>query len=72
MSHLELNEIFQNLNSLGINTTDRDPLYQKFIVAISERDEFKKENYTAEDLKEQNDIALETLNELLKEQDEKK
>lgn len=69
---VELNEIFQNLNSLGINTTDRDPLYQKFIVAISERDEFKKEKYTAEDLKEQNNIALETLNELLKEQDNKK
>ncbi|MBK7737348.1 MAG: AAA family ATPase [Saprospiraceae bacterium] len=69
---IELNEIFQNLNSLGINTTDRDPLYQKFIVAISERDEFKKENYTAEDLKAQNDIALDTLNDLLKEQGEKK
>lgn len=51
---------------MGINTTDRDPLYQKFIVAISERDEFKKENYTAEDLKAQNDIALDTLNDLLK------
>jgi predicted ATPase len=69
---IELNEIFQNLNSLGINTTDRDPLYQKFIIAISERDEFKKEKYTAEDLKEQNDIALDTLNELLKEQSDKK
>lgn len=69
---IELNEIFQNLNSLGINTTDRDPLYQKFIIAISGRDEFKKEKYTAEDLKEQNEIALDTLNELLKEQSDKK
>lgn len=68
---IELNEIFQILNSLGINTTDRDPLYQKFIVAISERDEFKKEKYTAEELKEQNEIALETLAELFKERDKK-
>ena len=69
---IELNEIFQNLNSLGINTTDRDPLYQRFIVAISDKDEFKKEKYTAEELKEQNEIALETLDELLKEQGKKK
>ena len=41
-------------------------------VTISERDEFKKEKFTAKELKEQNDIVLETLNELLKEQDEKK
>ncbi len=68
----ELNKIFQNLNSLGINTTDRDPLYQRFIVAISERDEFKKEKYTSEELKEQNDIALETLDEIFKEQGKKK
>ncbi|MES2811187.1 MAG: AAA family ATPase [Bacteroidota bacterium] len=65
---IELNEIFHVLNRLGINTTDRDPLYQKFIAAISERDEFKKDKYTIEELKAQNDIALETLDELLKEQ----
>jgi predicted ATPase len=62
---IELNSIFHELNSLGINTTDRDPLYQRFIVAIRDRDEFKKEKYTSEDLKKQNDIALEILNELL-------
>lgn len=69
---IELNEIFQYLNSLGINTTDRDPLYQKFIVALSKRDEFKKEKYTVEELKVQNDIAQETLNEILIEQSQKK
>jgi len=69
---LELNQIFQDLNSLGINTTDRDPLYQRFIVAINQRDEFKKENYSPEDLKEQNDIALQILDEILKEEEKKK
>jgi predicted ATPase len=64
----ELNQIFQYLNSLGINTTDRDPLYQKFIVAISQRDEFKKEDYSPQDLKKQNDIALQILEELLNEE----
>lgn len=64
----ELNEIFQYLNSLGINTTDRDPLYQKFIMAISKRDDFKMEAYTPEELISQNEIAMEVLNEILKEQ----
>ena len=64
----ELNQIFQYLNSLGINTTDRDPLYQKFIVAISQHDEFKKEEYSPQDLKKQNDIALQILEELLNEE----
>jgi ABC-type multidrug transport system ATPase subunit len=64
----ELNRIFQYLNSLGINTTDRDPLYQKFIVAISNRDEFVKKDYTSEELKAQNQIALEVLEEILNEE----
>jgi predicted ATPase len=64
----ELNQIFQYLNSLGINTTDRDPLYQKFIIAISNLDEFKKEDYTPDDLKKQNEIAIQILEELLNEE----
>ncbi|MCR1026400.1 AAA family ATPase [Cellulophaga baltica] len=64
----ELNQIFQYLNSLGINTTDRDPLYQKFIVAISQHDEFKKEEYSPQDLKKQNNIALQILEQLLNEE----
>lgn len=68
----ELNEIFHYLNSLGINTTDRDPLYQKFIVALSKRDEFKVETYTPDELNSQNEIAMEVLNEILKEKEEEK
>jgi predicted ATPase len=69
---IELNQIFQDLNSLGINTTDRDPLYQKFIVAVSKRNEFKKVKYTPEELKEQNEIALKILDEILKEEENNK
>lgn len=64
---IELNNIFNYLNNLGINTTDRDPLYQLFISALSKKDEFDNTKLTEEDLKKQNDIALDTLNELLKE-----
>lgn len=68
----ELNQIFHYLNSLGINTTDRDPLYQKFIVALTKRDEFKMEAYTVEELNSQNEVAMEVLNEILREQESKK
>ncbi|MCC6818200.1 MAG: AAA family ATPase, partial [Bacteroidia bacterium] len=68
----ELNEIFHYLNSLGINTTDRDPLYQKFIVALSKRDDFKVESYTPYELNSQNEIAMEVLNEIFKEKGEEK
>jgi predicted ATP-dependent endonuclease of OLD family len=64
----ELHDLFVSLKSLGINTTDRDPLFQKFIVAMSKRDEFKVEKFTAEDLKRQNEIALTILQDLISEE----
>lgn len=68
----ELNELFHKLNSLGINTTDRDPLYEKFLIAISKRDKFKKDKFTPEELSVQNEIAMEVLSEILNEQGDKK
>jgi ABC-type multidrug transport system ATPase subunit len=69
---VELNDIFNYLNSLGINTTDRDPLYEKFITAISNRGDFKtKDKMSERDLKAQNEIALNILNELLAEEGSK-
>lgn len=67
----ELNGIFNYLNNLGINTTDRDPLYEKFIAAISNRSEFKSEKVSAEDIKVQNEIAMKILNELIEEENSK-
>lgn len=65
----DLNELFQKLSALGINTTDRDPFYQKFIVALSKREEFKIEKATPEDRKKQNIIALDILEELFREEE---
>jgi len=66
-----LNEIFSNLRDLGITQTYRDPIYQKFLAAISGREEFKtKAQYSAEDLNKQNEIAISILDELVKEEKE--
>ncbi|MDP1816860.1 MAG: AAA family ATPase [Leadbetterella sp.] len=63
----ELKEIFYYLNNLGINTTDRDPLYEKFIVALSklEKSEFVKSSPV--ELKKQNEIAFDILKRIINE-----
>ncbi len=65
----KLNELFLKLSDLGINTIDRDPMYQKFISAISQREEFQIEKVSKEDRDKQNQIALEILDELFNEKD---
>lgn len=62
-----LNELFLKLSDLGINTTDRDPMYQKFISALSQREEFQVEKVSKEDRVKQNQIALDILDELFNE-----
>jgi predicted ATPase len=66
----QLNELFRKLSQLGINTTDRDPMYQRFLSALSQREEFKDDKITAELREKQNKIALEILDELFKEDNE--
>lgn len=64
----ELNSLFNDLEDLGISKTFRDPMYQRFIIAFKERNKIpNKENYTKEELKQQNDLALEILKDLEKE-----
>ena len=65
----QLNELFLKLSGLGINTTDRDPMYQKFISAISQREEFQVEKVSKEDRVKQNQIALDILDELFNEKE---
>lgn len=62
---LRLNELFFKLSNLGINTTDRDPLYQKFIVALANHEKF---NFVEEvvDNAEKNKIALSILEKIIK------
>jgi predicted ATP-binding protein involved in virulence len=63
-----LRNLSNELNELGFSRTFRDPLYQRFIIALSQREEFKFRNYTDEELKQQNEFALEILEELLTEE----
>lgn len=63
----QLKELSNELNELGFSRTFRDPLYQKFITALSQREEFKFRNYSNEELELQNKIALEILDEILSE-----
>src|SRR6185312_8686888 len=68
---LQLKEIFQTLGQLGINTTDRDPLYEKFLIEMSKNKNFKIEKLTVEDLEKQNKIASEIMEKLLKQEGKK-
>lgn len=65
----DLNDLFHKLSELGINTTDRDPFYQKFIIALNKRKDFDIKESTPQARKRQDKIALEILDELFKEQE---
>lgn len=65
-----LRNLSNELTELGFSRTFRDPLYQRFITALSQREEFKFKNYTNEELEGQNKVALEILDELLGEEKE--
>jgi ABC-type multidrug transport system ATPase subunit len=65
----ELNNLFSELDELGFSKTFRDPLYQKFITAFKSRfQQEKKEKYTKAELEAQNQLALEILKEIEKEE----
>lgn len=63
----ELKEIFYYLNNLGINTTDRDPLYEKFIVALSKLENPENIKSSPVELKKQNEIAFDILKRIINE-----
>ena len=65
----DLNDLFHKLSELGINTTDRDPFYQKFIIALNKRKDFDIKEATPEARKKQDKIALEILDKLFKEEE---
>lgn len=62
-----LRNLSNELTELGFSRTFRDPLYQRFIIALSQREEFKFKNYSGKELENQNAVALDILDELLKE-----
>lgn len=66
----ELRELHEELDQLGFSNTFRDPLFQKFIVAYKERINISsKKSYSKDELDEQNKLALEILEELMKEEE---
>lgn len=66
----DLNDLFHKLSELGINTTDRDPFYQKFIIALNKRKDFNIKDSTPQARKKQDEIAMDILDKLFKEQGE--
>ncbi|SHG56502.1 AAA family ATPase [Pedobacter caeni] len=65
---VELNKIFQELAVLGINTTDRDPLFEKFLIAMSKIEDFRVENLNNDQRAKQNTLAQEILATIIKEE----
>lgn len=64
---LRLTELFYKLSNLGINTTDRDPLYQKFIVALSNYEKTNIDKNVIINKTKKNKIAFDILEKIIKE-----
>lgn len=65
---MEMQTLSDELGSLDFTRTIRDPLYDKFVRAIMNRNEFKKPILSASDKREQERIAQEIVNEILEEE----
>ena len=64
---LRLTELFYKLSNLGINTTDRDPLYQKFIVALANHEKSTIVENIIINKTEKSKIAYDILEKIIKE-----
>jgi len=66
----QLQSLHSELEKLGFSNTFRDPIYQKFIIAYKKvfSDNHKK-SYSREELDYQNQVALEILAEIMKEEE---
>jgi hypothetical protein len=65
---IELNAIFRKLSMIGINTTDRDPLFEKFLIAMSKVDAVDAPAINKDELAKQNDVAKRILETIIKEE----
>jgi hypothetical protein len=64
----EMMKLSDALAQLGFARTIRDPLYEKFVKAVSEHPLFRKPVLSPEELRMQNKIAAEVINEILDEE----
>jgi len=62
----EMIKLSNELGSLDFTRTIRDPLYDKFVRAMTLRDEFKKSILTPEERRKQEKIANEIIDDILK------
>ncbi len=66
----QLQSLHSELEKLGFSNTFRDPIYQKFIIAYKKVfSENHKKSYSREELDYQNQVALEILAEIMKEEE---
>jgi hypothetical protein len=63
----ELIQIFQTLRNVGISTTDRDPLYEKFLIELSKSDSLEIKNMSVPEQEKQDKVAADIMKKLLKE-----
>lgn len=63
---LRLTELFYKLSNLGINTTDRDPLYQKFIIALANHEKSAIDENIIINKSEKSKIAFDILEKIIK------
>jgi len=66
----DLINLANELGPLDFTRTIRDPLYDKFVKAMLSRDEFKKPVLTADEMRKQQKIAQEIIEEILEEEKE--
>jgi len=65
---VELNDIFIKLATIGINTTDRDPLFEKFLIAMSKVEAIESSKISKDELVKQNQVAKRILETVIKEE----
>ena len=69
MKFLRMTKLTNELGSLDFTRTIRDPLYEKFVKATLSRNEFKKTVLTTAEIKQQERIAQEIIEEILEEEE---
>ena len=62
---IRLQELFNELLNLGINHVDRDPMYEKFLIAYTKEKKNVERSISTEDNKVKEKIAHEILKNLL-------
>ncbi|MNY47905.1 hypothetical protein D3C86_1832050 [compost metagenome] len=66
----ELQILIEKLEKIGLESSQRDPLYEKFIKAVYENPDLQKPSLNLEDRKAQNEKMAELLKQIMDEEKE--